>query len=53
MDIQQIFAMIDDRKEELFRLLSDLVKIDSQNFSSHQEKTALLQMCFSNSVMKK
>ena len=35
MDIQQIFAMIDDRKEELFRLLSDLVKIDSQNFSSY------------------
>ena len=35
MDIQQIFALIDERKEELFALLSSLVKIDSQNFSSH------------------
>ena len=35
MDIQQVFTMIDERKEELFQLLSSLVKIDSQNFSSH------------------
>ena len=35
MDIQHIFQQIDDRKEELFALLSSLVKIDSQNFSSH------------------
>ena len=35
MDAQQIFAMIDERKGELFELLSSLIKIDSQNFSSH------------------
>lgn len=35
MDIQRVFAMIDEKKEELFQLLSSLVQIDSQSFSSH------------------
>ena len=35
MDLQYIFQKIEERKEELFQLLSSLVKIDSQNFSSH------------------
>ena len=35
MDIRTVFSAIEERKEELFQLLSSLVKIDSQNFSSH------------------
>lgn len=35
MELQHIFKRIDQRKEELFQLLSSLVQIDSQNFSSH------------------
>lgn len=35
MDIQAVFNLIDERKEELFDLLSRLVKIDSQSFGSH------------------
>ena len=34
MDMQTVFQQIEERKEELFALLSSLVKIDSQNFSS-------------------
>ena len=34
MDIQTVFAAIEARKEELFDLLSRLVKIDSQSFGS-------------------
>ena len=35
MDIQYVFDLIDEKKEELFQLLRSLVQIDSQNFSSH------------------
>ena len=35
MDIQSVFSAIEERKEELFQLLSSLVQIDSQNFSSY------------------
>lgn len=35
MDIQSVFAKIEERKEELFDLLSRLVKIDSQSFGTH------------------
>lgn len=35
MDIQNVFQLIDERKEELFQLLSRLVQINSENFSSH------------------
>lgn len=35
MELQQIFQKIEERQEELFALLSSLVQIDSQNFSSH------------------
>lgn len=35
MDIQSVFSRIDQRKEELFDLLSRLVQINSENFSSH------------------
>ena len=35
MDIQKVFQKIEEEKEELFQLLSSLVKIDSQNFSSY------------------
>lgn len=43
MDLQQIFNMIDARKEELFQLLSSLVQIDSQNFSSHGKEKEICQ----------
>ena len=35
MDIQSVFNQIDQSKEELFELLSRLVKINSENFSAH------------------
>ena len=35
MDIQTVFEKIDERQEELFELLSRLVRINSENFSSH------------------
>lgn len=35
MQLQTIFQMIEDRKEEMFRLLSRLVQIDSQSFGSY------------------
>ena len=43
MDIQYIFRRIEERKEELFDLLSRLVKIDSQNFSSHGNEKEICQ----------
>ena len=43
MDIQHVFAMIEERKEELFQLLSNLVKIDSQNFSSRGNEKEICQ----------
>lgn len=35
MQIQTLFDMIEERKDELFQLLSSLVQINSENFSSH------------------
>ncbi len=35
MEIKEICKLIDERKEELFTLLSNLVKINSENFSSY------------------
>ena len=32
---EKIFKYIDDNKDEMFRQLSELVKIDTQNFRSH------------------
>ena len=43
MDIQTVFQLIDDRKEELFQLLSSLVQIDSQNFSTHGNEKEICQ----------
>lgn len=42
MDIKQICKLIDERKEELFELLSNLVKINSENFvtSGNEEECA-------------
>ncbi|MBR5586858.1 MAG: M20 family metallopeptidase [Clostridia bacterium] len=35
MDIKQICSLVDDRKEELFELLSSLVRINSESFGSY------------------
>lgn len=35
MNEQELLEIIEDRKQELFGLLSSLIKIDSQNFSSY------------------
>lgn len=35
MEIKEICSLIDERKDELFSLLSDLIKINSENFSSY------------------
>jgi len=35
MEIKEICALIDERKEELFQILSNLIKINSENFSTH------------------
>jgi len=35
VDISVLCNLIDERKEELFLLLSELIKINSENFSSH------------------
>lgn len=35
MDIKQICKIIDERKEELFELLSNLIKINSENFTTY------------------
>ena len=35
MDIHKIFSLIDEKKEELFGLLSRLVQINSENFSAY------------------
>lgn len=43
MELQKIFSMIDERKEELFELLSSLVKINSENFSSHGNEKDVAQ----------
>ena len=35
MTVKEICSIIDERQEELFTLLSDLVKINSENFQSY------------------
>ena len=35
MNIKYLCSLIDERKDELFALLSDLIKINSENFGSH------------------
>lgn len=35
MTIKEICSIIDERQEELYTLLSDLIKINSENFGSH------------------
>ena len=41
MDLQSVFNLIEERKEELFRLLSSLVRINSESFSSHGNEKAI------------
>ncbi|MBO5892272.1 MAG: M20 family metallopeptidase [Oscillospiraceae bacterium] len=43
MNTQRIFEKIEERKEELFQLLSSLVQIDSQNFSTHGNEKEIAQ----------
>ena len=43
MDMELVFQAIEARKEELFQLLSSLVKIDSQNFSSHGKEKEICE----------
>ena len=35
MNVKEMCSLIEQRKEELFELLSNLIKIDSQSFSTH------------------
>ncbi len=35
MDIKTLCTCIDGRKDELFALLSDLIRINSENFGTH------------------
>ena len=43
MDMELVFQTIEARKEELFQLLSSLVKIDSQNFSSYGKEKEICE----------
>lgn len=43
MDIPQICTLIDNRKEDLFALLSSLVRINSENFMTHGNEKALAE----------
>ena len=43
MDIQSVFAAIDERKEELFDLLSRLVQIDSQSYGSYGDEKEIAE----------
>ena len=35
MDVKQLNAIIEERKDELFKILCDLIKINSENFGDH------------------
>lgn len=35
MNVQQMNALIDQEKEDLFQLLSNLIQINSENFNSY------------------
>ncbi len=39
MDIKRLNQLIDERKDELFAQLSDLIKINSENFGTHGNET--------------
>ena len=43
MEIKRICQLIDERKEELFELLSSLVKINSENFMTHGNEKELAE----------
>lgn len=43
MDIKRICQLVEDRKEELFELLSSLVKINSENFMTHGNEKELAE----------
>jgi acetylornithine deacetylase/succinyl-diaminopimelate desuccinylase-like protein len=43
MDLQTLCKQIEARKQELFELLSDLVKINSENFGSYGSEEACAQ----------
>ena len=46
MEIKKICELVEARKEELFELLSSLVKINSENFmSSGNEKELAVGLC--------
>ena len=38
----RLFALIDERREELFSLLSDLIRIDTQDFGDHGREAAII-----------
>ena len=39
---KRLLSLIDERKEELFALLSSLIQIDTQNFDSHGLEMAIV-----------
>ena len=41
METKQIFALIDERKEELFELLSSFIKFPTENFKTHGDEAEL------------
>ena len=43
MEIKRICQIIDERKNELFELLSSLIKINSENFMSHGNEKELAE----------
>ena len=43
MDIQEIFLRIEERKQELFELLSSLVKVNSESFGTRGNEKALAE----------
>ena len=40
MDARDLCALVEERREELFRLLGELIRIDSQSFASHGNEEA-------------
>lgn len=40
MEIKELCRQIDERKEELFKLLSNLIQINSENFGTHGNEEA-------------
>ena len=46
MQINELFKVIDSRKNELFELLSSLVKINSESFKSHGNEEEIARYLF-------